>query len=450
MASDVIMPQMGFDMREGTVVSWLKQEGDEVQRGEPIAEIETDKATVELESFVAGTLGRIYVAAGVTVPVGEVIAVITAAGEELPERPSGGDQARGAAPVAAKPEPATAPTPTAKPKSAPPVTPTAQNSDPSTPAAPAAEPVARPSAPAVPGVRIAVSPVARRLAEEAGLSIEEIQGKVAGTGPSGRIAREDVERYLAARTETPPAPVTARVRSTPTEPVTPPGIVVPQGLSPMRQAIARRMSLSKLTAPHYYVTVDVDMSRAVDLRRDLNAELDEQERISVNDMIIKAVALTLVKHPHFNVTVLPEGIRPNETIAVSIAVAMEDGLIAPSLPDLGSTTLRGVARGTKNLIERARTGRLRPEEMSGIGFTVSNLGMYDVKSFVAIITPPNAGAVAVGSAKATPVVRDGEIVIAQMMSITLSADHRATDGAQGAQFMNELRRLLEKPTALLL
>ena len=450
MASEVIMPQMGFDMREGTVVSWLKQEGDEVQRGEAIAEIETDKATVELESFAAGTLGRIYVAAGVTVPVGEVIAVITAAGEELPERPSVGDGARGAEPAVAESEPAAGPTPAAEPTSTSAVTPTAQTPDSDTSTAPKPEPAVRPAAPAAPGVRVAVTPVARRLAEEAGVSIEEIQGTVAGTGPSGRIVREDVEKYLAERAATPPAPVAARGRSTPTEPVAAPGIVVPQGLSPMRQAIARRMSLSKLTAPHYYVTVDVDMSRAVDLRRDLNAELDEQERISVNDMIIKAVALTLVKHPHFNVTVLPEGIRPNATIGVSIAVAMEEGLIAPSLPDLGSTTLRGIARGTKNLFERARTGRLRPEEMSGIGFTVSNLGMYDVKSFVAIITPPNAGAVAVGSAKATPVVRDGEIVIAQMMSITLSADHRATDGAQGAQFMNELRRVLEKPTALLL
>ena len=228
------------------------------------------------------------------------------------------------------------------------------------------------------------------------------------------------------------------------------GIMVPQGLSPMRQAIARRMSLSKMMAPHYYVTVEIDMTRAMGLRQELNTELPEDERISVNDMIIKAVASTLTRHPHFNVTVLPEGLRPNATADVSVAVAMEDGLIAPSMSDIGSKSLREVARTTKDLITRARGGRLRPEELSGIGFTVSNLGMYDVKDFVAIITPPNAGAVAVGSIKATPVVKDGEIVVAQMMSATLSADHRATDGAQGAEFMNELRRVLEKPTALLL
>lgn len=427
MANDVIMPQMGFDMREGTVVKWLRQEGEEINRGDPIAEIETDKATVELEAFAGGVLGRIYVAEGGTVPVGAVIGVITALGEEAPEAAPSSDG--DAASVTTTEAPATAPSP------------------PATATTP--EPAASAPAPPRREGRVPVTPVARRIAEEAGVSADEIMDNVAGSGPNGRITRKDVETYLGQRTGA-PAPAAEPVAPMPQIDVGATGIIVPQGLSPMRQAIARRMSLSKLTAPHYYVTVEIDMTRAVALRQELNGELEEDERISVNDMIVKAVASTLAKHPMFNVTVLAEGLRPNPTVDVSMAVALEDGLIAPSMPDTGSKSLREVALATKDIIARARSGRLRPNEMSGIGFTVSNLGMYDVKDFVAIITPPNAGAVAVGSVKATPIVKDDEVVIAQMMTATLSADHRATDGAQGAQLMNELRRVLEKPAALLL
>lgn len=426
MANDVIMPQMGFDMREGTVVKWLKQEGDEINRGDPIAEIETDKATVELEAFAGGVLGRIYVGEGGIVPVGAVIGVITALGEEAPEAAPSSD---GNAVSATTTEAPAAPLPPAM--------------------ATTSEPAASPPAPPRREGRVPVTPVARRIAEEAGVSVDEVMDNVAGSGPNGRITRKDVETYLSQRTGA-PTPAAEPVPPMPQIDVGATGIIVPQGLSPMRQAIARRMSLSKLTAPHYYVTVEIDMTRAVALRQELNGELAEDERISVNDMIVKAVASTLAKHPMFNVTVLAEGLRPNPTVDISMAVALEDGLIAPSMPDTGSKSLREVALATKDIIARARSGRLRPNEMSGIGFTVSNLGMYDVKDFVAIITPPNAGAVAVGSVKATPIVKDDEVVVAQMMSATLSADHRATDGAQGAQFMNELRRVLEKPAALLL
>ena len=211
------------------------------------------------------------------------------------------------------------------------------------------------------------------------------------------------------------------------------------------------MSLSKLTAPHYYVTVDIDMTRASQMRNELNEQLEGESRLTVNDMIVKAIAMTLKTHAHFNVTVQAEGIKPNAAINVSMAVAMEGGgLLAPSLPDVGDATLVEIARRTKDMVTRAREGRLRPNEIGGIGFAVSNLGMYAVKDFVAIITPPNAGAVAISAVLPTPVARDGQIVIADMMSATLSADHRATDGAEGAQFMNELRRILERPSLLLL
>jgi pyruvate dehydrogenase E2 component (dihydrolipoamide acetyltransferase) len=275
---------------------------------------------------------------------------------------------------------------------------------------------------------------------------------VLGKGPNGRVLRADVEAYLANRNQAPPvvAPTAGATAQPQIFDLGQPGVIVPEGLSPMRQAIARRMSISKLTAPHYYVTVEADMTRAQALRRELNEELPEDGRISVNDLIIRAVARTLADHPHFNVTVLPQGLQPNPGIPVSIAVAMEGGLLAPAVPDAGGMNLRELASATRSLIERARSNHLRPEEMSGIGFTVSNLGMYDVKGFVAIITPPNAGAIAVGSVKATPIVKDGEIAIGQMMSMTLSADHRATDGAQGAEFMNAVRHALEKPTTLLL
>ena len=444
MASDVIMPQMGFDMTEGMVVRWLKHEGDTVTRGETIAEIETDKATVELEAYESGVMARILVPEGVMVPVGEAIGLIAAPGEDIPDV---------AAPtpspaVAAPPADATPPAPPAPP-------------EPVETAAPAET-----GAGEAPSTGAPVTPVARRIAEQAGVSVAEVQANVTGTGPRGRITRGDVEAWLETRVATPPEPAIpqapAQVEPTAPEPgdgitvVEPPaagevGIVVPAGLSPMRQAIARRMSLSKLTAPHYYVTVEIDMTRAVEMRVEINEELDVESRVTVNDLVIRAVAMSLRSHPHFNVTVQAEGIIPNPTIDVSIAVAMDGGgLIAPSMPDVGDASLVETAARSRDLSRRAREGRLRPNEVSGVGFAVSNLGMYDVKDFVAIITPPNAGAIAVGSVQSTPVVRDGQVVVAEMMSATLSADHRATDGAEGARFMNEVRRILERPSLLLL
>ena len=457
MASDVIMPQMGFDMTEGMVVRWLKREGDVVTRGESIAEIETDKATVELEAYESGIMARILVSEGVVVPVGETIGLIAEPGEQLPDIPT---PTQTAAPVVA-PTTESAATPPAPPPPAPVMT---------------VEPppaVAVEAQPVEPAGRVPVTPVARRIAEQAGISVREIQDNVTGTGPGGRISRGDVESYISSRAAAqtaaaaapePPAPPPAQPE-TPAQPAQPEpaalqpepapaggvGIVVPAGLSPMRQAIARRMSLSKLTAPHYYVTVDIDMTRAVQMRAEINEELDADSRVSVNDLVIKAVAMALRFHPHFNVTVQAEGIIPNATTDVSIAVAMDGGgLIAPAMPDIGDDSLIEIAQRSRDLARRAREGRLRSNEISGVGFAVSNLGMYQVKDFVAIITPPNAGAIAVGSVLSTPVARDGQVVIAEMMSATLSADHRATDGAEGAQFMNEARRRLERPGLLLL
>ncbi len=425
MASNVIMPQMGFDMTEGMIVRWLKRQGDPVTRGEAIAEIETDKATIELEAYESGIMARILTPEGVVVPVGQTIGVITDPGEEVPDEllPS----------QTSTPAPGTTPTQPAP--LMPPVIPVV-----TTPSTTRAVDT---------GERVPVTPVARRIASQAGIVSQEIQNNVRGTGPGGRITRGDVEAYVATRTTKSPAmEMTSQAQPSLADRI---GIVVPAGLPPIRQAIARRMSLSKLTAPHYYITVDIDMTRAVDIRADINEEIDAENRVTINDLIIKAVATALRSHPNFNVTVQAEGIIPNETTDISIAVAMDGGgLIAPAMSDVGDDGLLRIAERSRDLAGRARDGRLRPNEISGIGFAVSNLGMYGVKDFVAIITPPNAGAIAIGSIVATPVVRDGKIVIAQMMSATLSADHRATDGAEGAQFMNETRRLLERPALLLL
>lgn len=444
MASDVIMPQMGFDMTEGMVVRWLKHEGETVTRGETIAEIETDKATVELEAYESGVMARILVPEGVMVPVGETIGLITAPGEDIPDVAA----STPSQPVAAPPADSTPPAPPAPP-------------EPVEAAAPAETGGDEPPSAGAP-----VTPVARRIAEQAGVSVAEVQANVTGTGPRGRITRGDIEAWLETRGAAPLESVTpqppAQVEPAPPQPddgITgvepsapgPVGIVVPAGLAPMRQAIARRMSLSKLTAPHYYVTVEIDMTRAVHMRAEINEELDAESRVTVNDLVIRAVAMALRSHPHFNVTVQAEGIIPNPTIDVSIAVAMDGGgLIAPSMPDVGDASLVETAARSRDLSRRAREGRLRQNEISGVGFAVSNLGMYDVKDFVAIITPPNAGAIAVGSVQSSPVVRDGQVVVAEMMSATLSADHRATDGAEGARFMNEVRRILERPSLLLL
>ncbi|MBI4329270.1 MAG: 2-oxo acid dehydrogenase subunit E2 [Chloroflexi bacterium] len=411
MATEIVMPKMGYDMREGKIIRWLKKEGDAVARGEAVAEIESEKATLEVEAFASGILTKIYVAEGATVPVGDVLAVIGAADEAIPERP-GRVGVSGAVAQAA----------------------------PSRPAETAKTPAREPSE-----ERVRATPVAHRLAEERGVDLHQVKG----TGPGGRIGKEDVEAYVAQAPA--PAPTVAPAPVAAPQAVSLPGIFIPAGLTPMRQAIARRMSLSKPGAPHYYITVEAEMTAAMELRRELNAELrKEEDRISVNDMIIKASVLALRKHMEFNVFVLPEGIQPQAEIVIGIAVALEEGLIAPAIPGSGTASLLEIARASRDVAERARQGRLRPEEYAGGTFAISNLGMYDVERFMAIVTPPNASALAVGSIRQKPVVKDNQIVVAQVMVLTLSADHRATDGAQGAQFLVEIKRYLERPSLLLL
>jgi pyruvate dehydrogenase E2 component (dihydrolipoamide acetyltransferase) len=413
MISEVVMPQMGADMQEGTILRWLKREGDAVQRGEIIAEIETDKANVEIEAYESGVLRRILLSEGATVPVGQIMAVIAAPEDDVSQY----------APAAAAAE---APTPAAKPQ----------------------RPAAVAGAPPIAEGRIHASPAARRLAEELGVDVSLVRG----TGPDGRILRRDIEAAKA------PAAAPARPAGGPVAEAAP-AVATPAGapaaapaMSRMRQAIARRMAQSKREAPHYYLTMDIDMTEAQRLRQQLNEAAEGEAHVSVNDMIVKAVAKALRRHPTFNswfvdgqVQSFPEG----EAINIGVAVALEEGLIAPAVLDCGRKSLADIALASRDLAERARSGVLKAEEYTGATFTVSNLGMYGVETLIAIISPPQTAILGVGVVKKAPVVRDGEIVVGERMKVALSADHRVTDGAQGARFLADIRNFMEKPITLL-
>ena len=441
------MPQMGYDMQEGTIVRWLKDEGAAVQVGEPIAEIETDKAVVEFESYADGVLRMILVSEGSTVPVGQTIAVVAEADEDLPDVP--------VAPTS-DPEPSAEPTPepvvdqTAEPEA----------SDETQPVAPAPIP-----APAVVAGHadgpVRASPVARRLAEERGIDISQITG----TGPGGRVVKKDVEAVEPGTLPVPP-PQAPPVVERPTvdvapepAPATPPraapapeaalsGEKVP--LSRMRQQIARVTVRSKREQPHFYIASDIDMTEAMALRRQINQSLESQGvRVSVNDVIVMACVGAIKRYPKFNAFFADDGIQMNERINVGIAIAEEEGLIVPAILDCADKTLSEISQAARDLIERSQSGALHPEEYTGSTFSTSNLGMFDVTSFAAIIHPPQTAVLAVGTVEKRPVVRNDEIVIREMMTATLSADHRVVDGAEGAQFMVEVKSLLENPLSLL-
>lgn len=423
MATNVVMPQMGYDMREGTVVRWYKQEGETVDRGEVIADIETDKATVEFEAYTGGVLGRIVAQEGIAVPVGNLIAIITEPGEAVPDAPAA--PAPAAAPASAPapaPEPAAAPAP-----------------------APAASPPATPATPSSDG-QVRASPIARRLARERGIDLST----VAGTGPNGRITERDIENYQpAAAPASAPADAPTPAPTPAAQPVAAPSDSRIE-LSRMRQTIARVTSDSKTTAPHFYVTAEIDMGKAMALRRDVNDEADPENRVSVNDLMVKACALALVKHPKFNSFYRGDHLEVHGAMNIGIAIALESGLILPGVSNCESKSLLQVAAATKDLISRANSGTLRNEEYSSTTFSISNMGMFDVESFTAIIYPPHAAILAVGSVKQVPVVRDGELTVGTMMKATLSTDHRVADGAEAAQFLMEIKRVLENPVSLLL
>ncbi len=427
MATELTMPQMGYDMQEGTVVRWLKDEGAQVKMGEPIAEIETDKAVVEFESYAEGVLRRILVSEGATVPVGQIIAIVGAADEEIngtqPSAPAPERKAAREAPVRADRK---AEAPRAQ----------------AAPAAPASGPVK-------------ASPVARRIADERGVDLK----LVPGTGPGGRITTEDVLAFADGQVAAPtreaeeaPAAPPRRAPAAPRPAERPaavgPGEKIP--LSRMRQQIARVTVRSKTEKPHFYVTADIDMTQAMQLRQQVNKALESEDiRVSVNDLIIKASVEALKKHPKFNAFLQDDGIQMNERINIGIAVAGEESLIVPAILDCGSKSLREIAVASKDLAERAQKGTLRPDEYTGGTFAISNLGMFNVTSFVGIIQPPHTAILAVGTVTKQPIVRDDQIAVGQIMTATLSADHRIVDGAEGARFLVEIKSYLENPLTMM-
>ncbi|MDX1615040.1 MAG: dihydrolipoamide acetyltransferase family protein [Candidatus Promineifilaceae bacterium] len=417
MADFIVMPKLGFDMREGVLVTWLKDVGDSVEKGEVVAEIESDKATLELEAQAGGTLLKLLADEGDVVPIGDNLAIVGEEGEDISGMES-------AAPAADQKE----------------VEEEAESE--AAPAEKQAEPSPNGKAAAVdeqyPG-GVKATPVARRVASEHDVDLT----KVSGSGPGGRIRKADVESYMEQR-EAAPQP-TFEPTSVPSGPET---TEVPT--SRLRQAIGRRMVESKTTVPHFYVTTEVDMGPALALRKEINALLPDEQKVTVNDMIVKAAALALRDFPNINASFGGDKIVRHNRINVGSAVAVEGGLLTVVQKNTDRAPLAQIAVDNKTMIQRARDGKSRPEDFEGGTFTVSNLGAFDVEHFIAIINPPDAAILAVGTAMQVPVVVDGELAVGYRMKGTISADHRVTDGAEAAQFMQRFKAILEEPLQLLL
>ncbi len=423
MAQVIGMPKLGFDMAEGTLVRWVIQEGEQVTKGAVLAEIETDKATVEVASEYNGVLLRQLVPQGTVVPVNDPIAVIGEAGEKvdlssLPGKASGAEK-----PAVAEEPPHQAVT----------VPPQAEQ------------------APAVAAGPVIASPLARSMASELGIDLS----MVSGTGPGGRVTKKDLEAYQAAapRQPAPAAPVPARIPEA--LPPAEPAFIretrsVP--LPKLRAAIGRRMAESMQQSPHFYVTHDYDVAALVERRKEINDLLGDEDKLSLNDFIVRAVALTLLEFPNLNASLdlKNNAVIYHGEVNVGVAVAVENGLLTVVNRNTDQKTVHQISSELKGMVNRARQGKVHSEDIEGSTFTVSNMGMYDVDQFTAIINPPEAAILAVGSAIETPVVVGGEIRIGTRMKATLSIDHRISDGAEGARFLQALARYIEQPLRLLI
>ena len=436
---EVIMPKMGDAMEEGTLLKWLKSEGDDVSEGDAIAEIETDKVTMELEAEDAGTLAQLIADEGQDIPVGEAIAFIAGEGEEVPERSEGGGEEEaeeggeedggGAQATATETE------------------------------APEEEETEEADGRADGHFR--ASPIVRRLANENDLDL----AKIDGSGPAGRIVERDVRAAMESGTakrdedgaqedvsapEQPQAEMQGFQPARPPEPTEEPGTQLVEPTR-MMQVIGERMTEAKQHVPHFYATVEVRMDAAMALRKQLNAQLeDEGIKLSVNDFVMKACAVALSNYPNLNALFTTRGVELHEKVDMAMAVALDQGLITPVIRDIGSKGLSAISQESKDLATRARDGKLSPDEYQGGTITVSNMGMFGIESFTAIINPPQAAIVAVSSIDRRPSYdEDGEIVPGSFMKLTLSADHRIANGRDGALYMAEVKRVLENPVMLM-
>ncbi len=428
MPEEIVMPRLSDTMQVGTIARWVKHEGDAVKTGDVLIEVETDKATLELTSYHDGTLAQIVIGDGGTAPVGTIVGILARVGESV-------------ASVRIATAPTQAPTATV-----------AQTPTQATPAAPvqaqavAAPVTAGPAAQDVPAEAVKASPLARVLAEQSGVDLRTLAGH--GSGPGGRIVRADVEAAAHAHAQVQPPVVP--VASSPSG-----DAFTDEPLNRMRQAIARGMGIAKPGIPHIYLTVEAEMDEALALRQQINdlSSADPRAKLSVNDLVIKASALALRTWPAVNAWFLDEAparIRTWHQVNIGVAVSVDGGLIVPVIRDVPGKSLGQIARETKDVYDRVRSGKPAANDLQGATFTVSNLGAYGTEEFAAVIASPQAAILAVGAALPRAVVHDGQIVVRTTMRITLSADHRVVDGAYAAQFLKELKRLLEHPISLVL
>jgi len=463
MATKIVMAQLSPTMEEGKLLEWKVAEGDTIEASDLLAEIETDKANMDIEALGGGVVLKILVQAGATVPVGALIGIIGEEGEDISSLLAEAEAAASGTPVEAEPAEA-APvesTPAAEEAVVPPAPPATPPSVPE-PIAPAPV-VAVPPVEPTPGVElphshagesavtgtVKASPVARRMADEAGLRVSDISG----SGPGGRVIKRDVEAAISAGVSVAaPATTTATTpaQAAQTVPAGPPRLV-DETLEPsqMRKAIARRLVTSIGPVPHFFLTIEVDMGRILELRKAMNGRL-EAGKIGVNDILVKVTAEALARHPEINASWQGDTIRRHGSVDIGIAVAIEDGLITPVLRGADRKGLLQIATEASELVGRAREKRLLPEEYQGATFSVSNLGMFDIDQFTAIINPPEAAILAVGSTSEKAVVVNGEITVRQRMRVTMSCDHRVIDGASGARFLQTFKAMIENPLELVL
>ncbi len=428
MAEIIRMPRMSDTMEEGNLVGWLKKEGETVEAGETLAEVETDKATMELDSYFDGVLLHIAIKEG-TVPINGIIAVIGEKGEDWKAALAAADDAT---PPAAAPEPAKTEAPT-----------------PSTPAPVPAKAAPTHSAPAPVAsldTRVKASPLAKSMAKEKGIDLAAVNG----SGENGRVIKRDIENYQAAPAASPASAPASEPAAPSVMPFTMNGTgdnFEDVGVSQMRKVIARRLGESKFGAPHFYLTVEINMGKAVKTRAKLN-EISPV-KLSYNDLVVKAAAVSLRQHPAINSSWMGDKIRINKNINIGVAVAVEDGLLVPVINHADMKSLSQINVEVKELAGKAKVKKLQPDEMSGNTFTISNLGMFGIEEFTAIINPPDACILAVGGINDKPIVKNGKVVAGKIMKVTLSCDHRVVDGASGAKFLNTFKQILEDPIGML-
>ena len=450
MATQVVMPKLSPTMEEGQVARWLKKEGDKVSMGEPIAEIDTDKATMEMQALSAGVLRKVLVAEGESAPLGQPIAIIGEPDEDISELMKGAQAAAPQKEAAEQSKEADQ-----EPKQAVEESAKAPESD----AATAVEPKTTAPQPEVAGEvptdgkrpaggRMLVSPIAARMAAESGVDLNSVKG----SGPSGRIIKRDIEEAMKA--PKPPSSGAGHLRPLAMPKGQPgatygPSAYRDEPMSEMRRTIARRLVTSLGPVPHFFLTTEIEMDRAADMRQQINT-LYPDAKVSINDVIIKVAAVALIQHPQVNASFQDKTVRYYEHADIGVAVATDNGLITPIVRAAEVKSLLEIATEVRELAGRARERKLKPEEYMGATFSISNLGMFGIDEFTAVINPPEAAILAVGAMKPRPIVREDEIEIHQMMRVTMSCDHRVVDGAVGAQFLQTFKQILENPLYLFL